>query len=397
MLQDANRTVEELGYLDSLERRYATLDDITVNNILFANKDAAKRITGGNVFDEMMQETSVDPKKFSKSKEIGIEDFIQNILPTAKSVDVLLEPRHAANLVSLIAPVHPESKSMFKWSNGFSWAYAGNLTDGSIRENVKNAGGKVDGVLRFSIQWNDTEYDQNDLDAHCITPSKEHIFFGEKRGYRTGGMLDVDIIHPKLNAPAVENITWASKAKMAPGRYKFFVNCYSNRGGRSGFRAEIECDGVIHSFDYKSPLHSGEDVQVAEVFFNPATGFTVTEKLPSNVSSREMWGLQSNQFVPVSVICYSPNYWDEQKGIGSRHYMFMLKDCVNPECPNGFYNEFLDPALTKHKRVFEALGSKMAVQDSDDQLSGLGFASTKRNNLIVRVQGATDRILKVTF
>lgn len=397
MLEEAKKTVEDLGYLDSLERRYATLDDISVNNILFANRDAVKRITGGNIFDEMMQEASVDPKKFSKSKEISIGDFVKNVLPTAKSVEVLLEPRHAANLVSLIAPVHPESKSMFKWGNGFSWAYAGNLTDSSIRENVKSAGGKVDGVLRFSIQWNDTEYDQNDLDAHCITPSNEHIFFGERHGLRTGGMLDVDIIHPKPNVPAVENITWASKSKMTPGRYQFFVKCYSNLGGRSGFRAEVECDGMIYSFEYKSPLHSGEIVRVAEVSYNPVTGFTVTEKLPANVSSREMWGLKSNQFVPVSVICYSPNCWDDQKAIGNRHYMFMLKDCINPERPNGFYNEFLDPALIKHKRVFEALGNKMAVQESDDQLSGLGFASTKRNYLIVRVQGATDRILKVTF
>ena len=397
MLEDAKKKIQELGYMDSLSRRFARLDDITVNNILFSNKDSAKRINGADIFDEMSSSIPVNPKKFSKVEEVSIDNFIKDILPTAKELEVFLENKHASNMVSLIAPENKDSKTMFKWDNNFSWSYSGNITDSSMKDKVKSAGGNVEGVLRFSIQWNDDKFDSNDLDAHCYEPNGNLIYYGAKNNIRTTGQLDVDIQRPRENEPAVENITWTDKGRMQEGTYRFLVHNFSNRGGRGGFRAEVEFDGQIFSFDYTKELRQDEKVVVAEVTFDKVKGFTIKEKLPSNVSSKEIWGLKTNQFIPVSVMALSPNYWDEQHGIGNKHYMLMLKSCINSEQPNGFYVEFLKQDLVPHRKVFEALGSKLAVKDASDQLSGVAFSSTKRNELLVKVKGNVERMVKIKF
>jgi hypothetical protein len=392
MVEDAEKMLTNEGLIDSLPRRFARISDITVNNILFANRDAkSKMAQASNIFDDLKKETKFNPKSLGKIEEITVEKFVSDVLPNASSLEVLFEGRHSSNLVSLIAPKNKDSKSLFKWDNGFSWAYNGNITD-SMKERVKSAGGKVDGVLRFSIQWNTEKDNHNDYDAHCIEPGGNEIYFSRKVNPATGGNLDVDIIHPTSEV-AVENITWPDIRRMRNGQYKFIVHNYCHRGGKSGFSAEIEFNGELYSFEYNKDVRQSESIEVAVVELKDGN-FKIVKSLDSTMSSKEIWGIKTNDFVNVSVCMYSPNHWDEQ-GVGNRHYMFMLADCVNDTCPNGFFNEFIREEYMKHKRVFEALGSKMSVEPDTNQLSGVGFSSTKRNNVIVRVGGAFSRILSV--
>ena len=400
MLEDAQKKIVELGYMDSLARRYAKLDDITVNDILFSNKDSAKRIEGAvDIFGELAKNTKGrKTKKFSKVEEVTVDTFINDILPTAREVELYLENKHSSNLVSLIAPENKDSKSMFKWGNNFGWAYSGNLTDSDMKDRVKAAGGNVTGDLRFSIQWNEDGRDNCDLDAHCIEPTGYEIYFGSaKKPYfsPTKGQLDVDIMSPNGKV-AVENITWMNRDTMKNGVYKFFVKQY-NGSVKNGFRAEIEFDGQIYSFDYPHSMRCGETVMVADVTLNNDK-FTIEELIPSSVSSKEIWGVKTNEFVPVSVICYSPNYWSNvENKVGHRHVFFMLKGCVNDENPSGMFNEFLVQDLYEHRKVMEALASKMRVEDTDDQLSGVGFAMDKRAEVVVKVIGSVERVLKIKF
>jgi len=398
MVEEAEKTLVELGMVESLERRHAVLSDITVNNVLFVNRDAKKKMEGSSVLASLKEDTAVvNPKNFNRVEEIAIQDFIKNVMPGSKRIELLMEGRLRGNLMSLVAPKFKDAKSMFRWGNNFSWSYNGDVTDSMMKANVEKAGGRVDGILRFSIQWNDNEKkpNGNDYDAHCKGPEGEHIYYGSKRGYTTGGVLDVDIQMP--HGIAVENITWANFSTLKEGDYTFKVHNYHHRGGTDGFDAELEFDGQVHHFSYRKDLKHKCDVEVAVVRYDRKTGFSLVRSLDSTLSVKQIWGITTNKWVDVSTIMFSPNYWDEQTGRGNRHFFFMLEGCRNEGTPRGFYNEFLKEDLNKHKRVFEALGGRAAVKDSEEQLSGVGFSETQRNSVFVKVEGTVSRILKINF
>ena len=421
MLDQAKETITKLGYMHSLPRRHATLSDISARDILFIDRDVNNPVatTEDDIFASMEKRTQRTPIKLSgATHEMAMSKFITDILPMAESLEVYVENRLSPNLVSLIAPKYNGAPSMFRWRNNFSWAYAGNMTDSSmLKKNVQEAGGKVDGALRFSIQWNDdpNRHNPNDFDAHCIMSNgktlnklrrdvrgdHDHIFFAHKYDPISRGALDVDIRYPAKGKPAVENITWDDVRYMPSGDYRFYVHNYEHRGGRTGFKAEIEFNGQIFSFNYDQELKHLETIEVASVTLDENKRFTLHPKLDCTESQTEVWGLATNSFVPVSTVMYSPNYWLDDPchfGVGTKHIFFMLKGCKNPENPNGFYNEYLHNDLMVHKRVFEALGEEMKVEYTDQQLSGYGFAMSRKNSVIVKVTSAgVSRVWKLTI
>jgi hypothetical protein len=394
MIDNAKNKIEELGFTSALERRFAVLSDITINNILFADRSAKPKM-GGDVFADMATKVPQAMKSLDKVEEVSIEKFLADILPKATALEIMFDNKHTGNLVSLIAPVDATAKGMFKWPNNFSWSYNGEMAD-SMKERVKAAGGKVDGDLRFSILWNEKQNDRDiDLDAHCNEPNGNRIYFGNRgRRHNSSGMLDVDIRTPGMQV-AVENITYSDRNKMPKGLYQLKVNNYSSSRCNEGFSAEVECDGTLHSFSYNRPMKGNETVIVAEVVCDGKGGFKVNPKLDSSVASKDVWGLSTQQFHKVNVVLQSPNHWDS--AVGNKHYFFMLDGAVNDGTARGFFNEFLSSELDAHRKVMEIVGSKMKVAESANQLSGLGFSSTQRNSVLCRVTGSFNRVVKINF
>lgn len=268
-----------------------------------------------------------------------------------------------------------------------------------MKELIAKHGGNVTGDLRFSIMWNEDGKDDCDLDAHCkiITDRgfSTEIYYRDKYDYKTKGQLDVDIITPGTDV-AVENITFPNKALLRDGVYKMFVNQFSG-SARSGFRAEIEFGGNIYKFDYNHPIRTRDNIAVADIIVKNGE-MTIKPLLDSDTKAIEIWNLTTNNFVPVTMALFSPNHWENNKvKTGHKHLLFMLKDCINPENPSGIFNEYLVDDLYAHRRVMEALTSKIRVPNDDNQLSGIGFALDKRNHVVLKVKGQVERVIKVMF
>ena len=394
MIEQAKAKLTEMGLMGSLERRYACETDLNIEDILYTDKSTS--VT--DVFDEMGKGVLVNPRSLTKIEEVSINDFIEKIVPSAKVIEVLVENEHLSNMVSLIAPQDMNSNTLFKWDNGFSWSYTGGITD-SMKERVKAAGGNVDGVLRFSIQWNENNDASGcDLDAHAIEPKGNHIYFASNfRGTRgrtpASGNLDVDIVRPGAEI-AVENIVWTDIDKMEEGVYKFSINNY-NSGRNAGYSAQIEFNGKIYSFSHDK--HFTGTRSVANVNYSKKDGFYISagESSDSKISSKEKWNIKTNTFTRVKKLMLSPNYW--RQATGNKHFFFFLENCISDETPRPFFNEFLKPEFNENRKVFEILGSKLRIEANNNQLSGVGFSETQRNHLICKVTGTFSRTIKINF
>lgn len=196
---------------------------------------------------------------------------------------------------------------------------------------------------------------------------------------------------------AVENIIWTDPSRLRPGDYVVRVhNFYKRESIDFGFEMEIEINGELHKFQYGKVVLSKEYIEVARIHVDGQRNISMTPTIKegsTSFKSTNEWGIDTMKFQKVSCIMFSPNHW-EGNAIGNKHLFFMIDGCKNPDPVRGFFNEYLRADLEKeHRRVFEALGSRAKAEYSDDQLSGLGFSSTSHNDVVVKVDNKSFKII----
>lgn len=407
MILKAQKSAREFGIESSLKRRFAVIDDISINNVIFADK-SIKNIISDDIFDELINEAPTKIKNLDKIEEIGIEDFIKNVVPSSTSIEMMVENRHKNNFMSLISPVDKKAKGILKWGNNFSWSYVNDVTD-SMRERVKSLGGRIDGAIRFTHSWNELEPNQSLMDGHVFMPGSTHsnksihetygnyerVGWNNRKHFKSGGIQDVDYVNPapKGYVP-IENITFPNIHKMPDGKYIYKIHNWSYRNSGGKGKAEIEFNGNIYQYTYPRTKHH-EWITVAEVVLKDGK-FSIKHVLPESQESAKVCGINTHTFTKVNTIMYSPNHWDGEQ-TGNKHYFFILDGCKQDGKVRGFFNEFLNENFREHRKVFEVLGNKMMCEESDNQLSGIGFSSTQRNSIVCKVTGSFTRLLKINF
>lgn len=395
MAKQAVDTIKSLGLEPSMERRMAVLGDISVQNVLWIDNSVQNQLKDG-LLGLVMEGVKEKPVDMNKATEIKIADFMSQILPKASSIELCVENRHQGNFVTLTAPVNPVGPiPLFQWKNEFGWAYEGGVTDSIIETRVKAKGGKTNATLRCSLAW----FNKDDQDLYVKTPKGETIYFGNRGRKHTGnGQLDVDANgpgSPSTNEP-VENITWDAPPD---GDYSVYVNMYSKRStSKPGFSFELVNAGITHTLNKETNFSGNCAIATFTVKNNVVTKFTPANGLTASTASQDKWGISTNQFTKVNTIMYSPNHWDSEDAKGNLHHFFFIDKCKNDEPVRGFFNEFLNPALTQHRKTFEILGSKIKCAPTQEQLSGLGFSSTRSDKVIIRATGKDIQgIYNVTF
>lgn len=399
MVKKAVQTLESLGLENAINRRLAKIEDLSVNDVLFVDNSVSNKMK--NSLETVLLSSSAvkkPTKKIREAAKISIKDLLSL---GASTIQVLLDNTHISNFVTLTAPVEKDVQPLFKWNNNFAWSYDGEVAD-SMRELVVSRGGRVDGVFRFTHQWNYDKRNASLMDLHVFGPgSSAHedgchdnyprglrVGWNRRNDGATGGVQDVDYTPaaPEGYVP-IENITFPTLSRMPEGKYVCKIHNWSLRQPtKGGFKAEIEFEGQIFEYEVDRPLKQKEWITVAEVTLKNGK-FSIDHKLPTTSSSKEKWGVPTQVPVKVQTIMLSPNHWEQAGAVGNKHWFFILEGCRVDAPARGLYNEFLRSDLNEHRKVFEVLGSKTKCQPTPEHLAGVGFSETRKDTINVIADG----------
>lgn len=373
MIENAMSTIRELGYESALERRMARLSDVSINDVLWADQAAKPKMLDG-LTDKLIK--AVEKLDQTLPSNIDIDSFLSKVVPKAAKLELFYKSKHRNNLAVLTAPVNQNPKPLFKWGSDFGWSYNGDVAD-SIRDRVKAAGGRVDATMRVSLAW----FNYDDLDIHARQPDGVEISFSNR-----GGVLDVDMNAGRgVSREPVENLAWN---QVQIGTYHIWVHNFSKRETSDvGFELQVQIGDRVIDLSYPKAVPDRDAVNCLAINVTKdgqVTVNTLNQDLVEGGRKETTWGITSSEYVPVKTLMLSPNHWSG-RAEGNRHWFFILDQCAADVPVRGIYNEFLSSELQEHRKVFELLGSMTRIEPTADQLAGLGFSSTRRDEVTLRV------------
>lgn len=388
MVEDARAKLEEVGLLESIYRKAAKFTEIPTDKILFTSQESKSL----SVFDDLKQDAELTVRKkldLSKAKEVKFEDFIK-LLPKVSKIGLLPNSVVSSSKVVLTNSKNENVPTPFKWDNNFAWSYIESDTADSIVKRVKDAGGVVDGDIRFSLSWDNSD----DLDLSFEDIYYRKIYFGNRT--ELGGRLDVDANFSDIVENPVENIYWGDINHLKDGEYRVAVNNYMQRSERKqGFKLQMEVLGEIVTYSY--PDNDLRSVTTMLKITKKGNNIEVTYENPKLIKSN----VSGNKFIDIKNVIKSPNAWDGET-IGNEHIIFLADDVEVKFSVRGFYNEQLNGKLEEHRKVTEILGSKLKIDpvefESPDTVKGYGISTTSNNVFYLRLTYNDNRqeLIKLT-
>lgn len=116
-IRQAEKLVEELGIKDSLERRFARIEDL---ELAWTPQQVEQQTpTGFGVFDHLKPGGAAPKSLRIPPKAITWEKFCAKVLLGAKQMQVRV-PNHG-NFTGITYAVNPEAPSLFKWEGHAAW------------------------------------------------------------------------------------------------------------------------------------------------------------------------------------------------------------------------------------------------------------------------------------
>ena len=156
-----------------------------------------------------------------------------------------------------------------------------------------------------------------------------------------------------------------------------------------------ESDERFAELEVKYETTQKQWVTIARVTLSKGQ-FSIEHVIKPVEDTKEIYNLTTKEFYKVNLICLSPNHWGDNQQ-GNKHYFFMIENCKTEDKIRSFHIENLNSELYPARKTLERISASNLLETTFNQLSGLGFNSTIRDEVILKIKGEINKIIKIKF